>query len=457
MNNINKIFAVVTVFLLSACFGSKDKVDFGNNRASKPSELVDLMDKGEKDQFVESFLSRLPKPVENNLWLRNGYFPAENIELTKNNDLSFESIDIGKEPKRGLNITSTPVAGGGFIFTIGGQGEIQARTISNPEEIIWQTIIEQDNLSQEKHGVFRTLTNVFYESETFLGGNICYSSGVIFASTKRGNVFAMNSKDGEVLWKRELHIPIRSAPVAHSGKVVVTTSENKTYALNASNGKTDWVHEGLAEKSKLSTSPAPLIHKGKIVLTYSSGEVYQLNLENGKEVWSTITSPNVITVLNPSINDIGFSPLLHKGRVFVVTSSGRVVALDYATGNTLFEFDGYQINKPLWAVSDSIFAVTKYGQLLSFSASTGKLAWQVDLDNPEEIDDEKILFSGAVMANGLLYIADNQKYLRAYYPENGNLASKTGIPSGVIHQPIVVSGKIFLIKSSGDPKLIYFK
>lgn len=442
--------------LLVSCSSSNEKESFlSHANSTTPSDLVSLMDEGDKATFTKKFFSILPKPSENNIWIANGYVPSENLKLETGNN-SYDTVNVGEDPKQGLHLTSTPISADGLLFTLGGQGEVQARLVADPSKLVWEKIIDQENLSQKKHGFLRSVTGIFYDSERFLGGNICYSSGVVFATTKRGNIYALSGKTGEILWTKKITIPIRSAPIASAGKLIITTIENKTYALNSKNGKTIWIHEGLGEKSKLATSPAPLIHKGKIILTYSSGEVYQLNLENGKEVWSAITSPSFIKILNPSINDIGFTPVYHKGRVFITTSDGRIVALDYATGNTLFEFEGYSISRPVWAAADSIFAVTKYGKLVAISITTGELVWEVALAEPEDIHDDKILFSAPIMADGALYIANNKGVLVTYSPKDGSLLSEKDISSGVILPPIVVKGKMFMI-TSDEPKLVYFR
>lgn len=445
----------VLLVLLSSCGESDEKRSFVSHARTTPSDLVDLMEEGESQEFVEKFLTLMPKPIENSLWVNNGYVPAQNLSLNIAPD-SYDYVSIGEDPKKGLHLTSTPMSANGLIFTLGGQGEVQARVANNPEKIVWEQIVDQEDLSQKKHGFMRSITGVFYDSESFLGGNICYTSDIVFVTTKRGNVYALDGKDGKVIWTRKIGIPVRSAPAASGNTLIVTSTANKTYALNAKTGDTIWVHEGLAEKSKLASSPAPLIHKGKVILTYSSGEVYQLNIETGKEVWNAITSPTVIKVLNPSINDIGFSPIYHKGRILVVTSDGRLIGLDYATGNTLFEFEGYSIYKPVWVVSDSIFAVTKYGRLIAISITSGQLVWESQMDDPEEIHDDKIKYTGPVMAEGLIYIATNEGELRAYSPKDGSLVTEYDIPSGVLLSPIVVNGKMFMI-TSDDPKLIYFE
>lgn len=452
-----KIFVNILLIslLISSCGGGKEKKAFLAQAESSPADLISLMDQGESQKFIEEFLSKIPKASKNSIWPRNGYVPSENLKLDVN-PKSYDHANIGEEPKQGLHLTSIPIIADEKIFTLGGQGSIQARDLNDPSKIIWEQFIDQENLSEEKHGIYRSITGVFYESETFLGGNICYSSNIIFATTKRGNIYAISADSGKVVWTRTIGIPIRSAPVASSGKIIFTTSANKTYALYSKTGKTAWIHEGLDEKSKLSSSPAALIYKGKVILTYSSGEVFQLSLETGKEIWSALTSPSVIRVLNPSINDIGFSPIHHKGRVFVVTSDGRLVALDYATGNTLFEVEGYSISKPIWAVANSIFAVTKFGKLVSISLTSGKVVWKQDLADPEDVHDDKIIFTGPIMAEGLLYIANNKGELNAYSPENGKLLQTKDIADDVLLNPVVANGNMFLI-TAGDPKLIYFR
>ena len=61
------------------------------------------------------------------------------------------------------------------------------------------------------------LTNLKKEkkSEGF-GGGITYDEGTIYSTSGFGNVIAIDAIDGSELWRVDLRIPIRSAPISYN-------------------------------------------------------------------------------------------------------------------------------------------------------------------------------------------------------------------------------------------------
>ena len=448
----NFLYLILLSVFIASC-SSDDEFDrklkfIEEERAATASSIM-----GEKaaEDYIRNFLSRLPKPFENSYWLRNNYVPAENLKLNSKVLKDFSEYDVGSEPKQGMFITSAPVVADGVIYTIAGKGEVQARSFSDPDRILWQRIVEKEYLSENReHGFYRNMTNLFYDSDSFLGGNIAYSLGKLFVSTKRGNVFALNAKTGETEWVKKLGVPARSTPNAQDGVVIVSTINNKTYAYDALSGKTLWHHEGLGEKSKIFATPTPVIKNGVAYIPYSSGEMYALELKTGIEKWSTITTPQKVALLNPSLNDISHDPILHRGNIIIVTSDGRMILIDKESGDKIWELEGHAIDSTPWAISDFIFAKNKFGKLIAVAFKTGKVAWKENLDDPETIDEENLIFTSPIVAGNKIFIADNESGLRAYSTRNGKLEKMYIAPEDVYIKPVVVKGKVLLISNEAE-------
>jgi outer membrane protein assembly factor BamB len=402
-------------------------------------------------KFIVDYASKIPEPVLNKSWLKKGYIPAENIKLSKKpND--YTTYSIGGKPKRGFEITSIPIIAEGKIFTLGGQGELQARKLEDPSKLLWEKVVEEEYLQEKRkdYDWLDDLESVIKDKDEFLGGNICYSSGTVFVSTKRGNIFAIDSKNGGLIWKKKLSSPIRSSPVAKAGIVVVSTVNSKTYALSAKTGKIKWEHEAGEESTKLVSSPAPLIVKDKIIVTYSSGEVFALNFRDGEEVWSAITSPERITQLLPTNNDIYLTPVYHQGILLVVSADGTIFALDAETGEEIWQFKEKSIAHAPWPVANYLFAVSRFGELFAISFTDGSVIWEKSLENKETIDEDDLIFSPPVLASSEIFVADNDGHLRAYSPKDGKVKYTTDIDDNIMQQPVIADGKMYFISNNSN-------
>jgi outer membrane protein assembly factor BamB len=288
----------------------------------------------------------------------------------------------------------------------------------------------------------------------FIGGNTCYSLGNIYVTTKRGNVYAVNAANGDVIWKKNFDTIIRGAPVAREDKLLFVTSDNRAVSVRVSNGSIIWQHNGLLEASKILSSPAPLLVGNNVIVTYSSGEVFMLDFNTGSEVWSAEMAKSTYGAVSAFMNDISYSPVLHNNVVYVVSSDGTLNALD-EHGKVIWTFEGEQINNSPWPVGDMLFDTTRDGGLIAVSAHEGKLVWRNRLATQKEIDSDKLQFTGVIMAAGKLFVADDNGRLYSYSSKDGSMLKKYTIPDGAILAPVIADGKMFFI--TRDSELVELK
>lgn len=462
MKNFKQLLILLTFSsLLASCswFSDGEEVRKANEKKAKIASSVSdgeiniSIDESafSAEEYIIQFISKLPKPIKNTSWIRKGYMPAENLVLDSQIS-DYESYSVGGEPKRAFEITSIPIIAEDKIFTLGGQGELQARNINDPSRKIWQTDIEQEYLHENRKDAdwLDDIESIVKDKDEFLGGNICYSLGTIFVTTKRGNVFALKASDGKILWRKKIDAPLRTSPVAKNNILIVTTIENRTFALDAKTGENIWEHEGDEEKNKLASSPAPLINKGDIIITYSSGQVFKLGLKDGEEKWESIVAPQKITTLLPTNNDIAYSPIYHDGMIILVSSDGSIHALDENTGEDIWSFEGNGIIGSPWPVSSFIFAINRFGNMYAISAKTGSLVWKVDLEDPEEIDEDNLMFTPPIMVQNKLYVADHEGTLRAYSTKDGSILNSIDVKDNIISSPVVANGKMFILTNESD-------
>lgn len=463
MKNFKQVIILLTFSgLITSCGWFSDEEKPSNASKSKKDVITSSVNDGEininidenafsAEQYIIQFISKLPKPIKNTSWIRKGYMPAENLALdSKISD--YESYSVGGKPKRAFEITSIPIIAEDKIFTLGGQGELQARDINNPSKKIWQTDVEQEYLHENRKDAdwLDDIESIVKDKDEFLGGNICYSLGTIFVTTKRGNVFALEASNGKIIWRKKIDAPLRTSPVAKNNILIITTIENRTFALDAKTGENIWEHEGDEEKNKLASSPAPLIIKDDIIITYSSGQVFKLGLKDGEERWESIVAPQKITTLLPTNNDIAYSPIYHDGMIILVSSDGSINAIDENNGEDIWNFEGNGIVGSPWPVSNFIFAINRFGNMYALSAKTGSLVWKVDLADPEEIDEDNLMFTPPIMAQNYLYITDQEGKMRAYSPKDGSIVKEIDIEDNVIRTPVVANGKMFVLTNDSD-------
>src|SRR5213079_2727124 len=113
--------------------------------------------------------------------------------------------------------------------------------------------------------------------------------------------------------------------------------DNQLQALSVDGGRKLWSHNGIPETAGLLGGAAPAVEGEIVVVAYSSGELFALRVENGRAVSSDnlAASRNVNAVAG--LADIRGRPVIDRGRIFAVSHSGRMVAINLRTGDRVWE------------------------------------------------------------------------------------------------------------------------
>lgn len=142
----------------------------------------------------------------------------------------------------------------------------------------------------------------------------------LFLATESGTVYAIDWKQGEVLWTfadAARSMPIRAAPAIAQGVVVVGGHHKKVWGISQEDGKLLWEFS-LQKKVEAS----PLIVDDRVFVAAMDGRVYGLGLQSGEEVWQYEFG-----------GEISATPAAAAERLVVALGDGRVVCMGDASKN----------------------------------------------------------------------------------------------------------------------------
>ncbi|MFH1908034.1 MAG: PQQ-binding-like beta-propeller repeat protein [Chloroflexota bacterium] len=117
-----------------------------------------------------------------------------------------------------------------------------------------------------------------------LGSPVLGGDGQLYVMTFGGTVFALDTANGEQLWKFAAGNFVWSAPVLSNGELYFGDSNGNFYALNASTGAKDW--------SLQPSSPilgAPLVAGDHILFGTEAGNLYAVDTQ-GQNTWNLTVS-----------------------------------------------------------------------------------------------------------------------------------------------------------------------
>jgi outer membrane protein assembly factor BamB len=200
-----------------------------------------------------------------------------------------------------------------------------------------------------------------------------WANGRIFITTLvPGSITALNAKNGKRLWRKALPSRAESSPIVINGVVYFGSENGTVYALRAFSGKTVWTyHAGGAVKAGLA------YNQGNLYFGDYSGAVTALRASNGSKVWSTATN-------GASFNRSGqfySTPAVAFGRVYLgntdsfvysfVAKNGQL-AWRHGTGSYVYAAPAVGI---VQGVGATVYIGSYDGNFYALNARTGGVRW----------------------------------------------------------------------------------
>jgi outer membrane protein assembly factor BamB len=392
------------------------------------------------DPRLADLAVRLPRPLANDSWPQQGGFAnhaMHHLELADAPTRIWD-VSIGAAADDDAPILSGPVVADGRVFAMDSDAEVSAYDAETGARL-WLTGISPDE-----------------EDDGDWGGGLAYDAGRVFAATGFAQVVALDAATGEVVWRTGVSGPIRAAPTVFEGRLFAVTKDNRTFALDTATGSIQWNHSGIEEVAGLLGAASPAVDGDTVIVPYSSGELFALRVENGRPLWSDNLAAIRRADAVSALADIIGRPVIDRGRVYAISHSGRMVAIDAVSGRRLWEAPLGGVNQP-WVAGEFVFVLTKEGNLAALTARDGLVRWitHIGLYEDPEDKDELIEWSGPVLAGDRLIVSGSHGKAVTLSPYTGEIIGEIDLPGGAAISPAVANRTIYLLTDSA--RLVAFR
>ena len=173
---------------------------------------------------------------------------------------------------------------------------------------------------------------------------------MVYVGSDDGNLYAVNAIDGEQIWALPTGDVIFSSPAVVDGVVYVGRADHNLYAVDAATGQATLGPPHRRRRRLLSGRGRWCGLCRQAVLTTTSTQV---DASTGEEIWAF-----------PAGDDIGSSPAVVDGVVYVGSWDGSLYAVDATSGTQRwsYETEGSITSSP--AVVDGVVYIGAHGQPL---------------------------------------------------------------------------------------------
>lgn len=387
------------------------------------------------DPALDALPVRLPAPYDNPAWPDAGGYPNHAMyHLALDNKIAqVWQADIGDGASRYGRITAQPVVANGRVFTLDASDVASAYDAATGRRL-WQ---------------FDTRPKG--ESDTTYGGGVAVAGDRVYVGTGYGQVLALDAATGKVIWRQNTMAPVHGAPTAADGRVFAITVQNQLEVLAASDGHLLWTQTGIPEPADLLGAPSPAVQGDIVVVPYSSGEIYALRVENGQMVWSdNLATAHPLGALS-ALADIRGAPVIDRNRVFALSHSGLMVAIDLRTGDRVWVQNVGGTHAP-WVAGNFIYVLSNSGNLICLTRNDGKVRWVRELPRYEEPKkkEDPLFWTGPVLAGDRLIVVASNGEAFSVSPYTGELLGRTEFPDSVFVTPTVAGKTLYVVTSDAE-------
>jgi outer membrane protein assembly factor BamB len=273
------------------------------------------------------------------------------------------------------------------------------------------------------------------EQPVFFNGSAAVGHGLVFATGFIGPLIAYDADTGEIVWTSDITDPAQGPPVLQGRALYKAGVLGELFAIDASTGTLRWSTPPEAGNS----DQAPTLADGRVFhIRSGDGPLTTYDARTGEQLWQKqyassasmsaahgmlfVSANEMILALDQATGDVLWTaprdtimagaPAVAGGLVFVPSGAG-LKALDIKTGALVWTAPAFSIWSPAVA-NGVVYASNLNGEWDAFDARDGTLLWSVTTVSC----GGSCANQTPVVANGILYLAGPDNFLRAYSVQN---------------------------------------
>lgn len=281
------------------------------------------------------------------------------------------------------------------------------------------------------------------ELDTTLSAGPGVGDGMLAVGTADGNIIALNSSDGTERWRANLGGETLSVPLIGADSVVVATIDNLLRALRASDGKARWIVEQSTPLLTMRGSATPALAGKTVIAGFDNGRLMAIDIATGDTVWDVVLSPPSGRSDLERLADIDGHISVVGQDIYAGGYQGRIASLAVESGQVLWarEISSYVGVSADW---NTVYTSNDSGEVIALSRRNGQETWrQASLLRREPT--VPVPFGSSVV------VGDLEGYLHFFSIADGTPVArlrqgKSAITTGLA----VIANRLFVQNDAGD-------
>ena len=328
-----------------------------------------------------------------------------------------------------------PAIIGGRVFAASADGRIKALT-ADKGRVIWEAEIKDFYTKEE-------LSFGFSKDLDVITGGVGCGGDLVVVGTGSGEILALNQSDGSLAWKSRVASEVLSQPQIDDDLVVVQSIDGKVAGYDAIDGSRKWIYTTKIPSLTLRGTATPIISGDVILVGFSSGRVTLLERETGLSGLDRRVGVAQGDSDLERLVDIDGAMAMENGRLYAASFQGRIIAIDIASGRTLWSEEASSVSG-VGTGFGNVYLASSDSQISAHNADNGREVWRVDALLHRDI-------SAPVAIGSYLAFTDFEGYLHLMAQSDGRFVGRRKIDgSGARSGVVAEGGRLYAMGNKGS-------
>lgn len=267
--------------------------------------------------------------------------------------------------------------------------------------------------------------------------------GLVVVGGASGFVVALDAATGAERWRTDLGGEVLAQPVVKDNVVIVQSIDNVLRGLSAFDGSERWLIEQSTPTLTMRGSASPAVIGSSVIAGFDNGRLVAVDIATGDPLWEAMLSPPSGRSDLERLADIDGLISVVGQDVYAAGYQGRLAALASESGQILWarELSTYEGVSADW---NSVYTVTDQGEVVALSRLSGNETWR----NSSLLRREPTL---PISFATTVVVGDLEGYLHFFSNVDGEPVARVRLGGAAISSdPLVVANRLYVQSDSGS-------
>lgn len=272
-------------------------------------------------------------------------------------------------------------------------------------------------------------------------GGVTAGNGLVVFGTAKGEIVALDAKDGKTLWTKDTSASILSPALVSDHRVVMLGNDGTVTATDSATGQMAWTFDIPMPSLSIRGSSAPVLFDGNtVIVAGAAGRIYGLDLATGVPKWERRIAVSEGTSEVQRLIDVDGDPFVSGRQLYVVSYQGQLAAMNLDNQQINWVVDTSSLRTPTEGLGN-IYVSTADGKILAVDEQSGKIVWTLDSLSYRGL-------SNPVVLGRYLVVGDEKGYLHIIEQTEGKVVGRVKT-SGAVSTLRVVGDRLLVNSSTG--------